>query len=123
MAAVSGRMAIAKAREYFDVVAARGRDLRLADATGTWQFDVDGLGSWSVKVDRGVFSVAQEPVEQPTVRVELSEPELIRLALGEEHENLFTALLRGAVRWQGDFRFAQKMQAILPMPDEWRAGS
>jgi hypothetical protein len=113
-------MTIATAREFFGTLASRGHDPRLVDASGVWQFDVDGLGSWQLKVDHGAFAVDEEPRSEPTTRLQISESELVRLANGDGHENLHTALLRGAIRLGGDFRFAQKLWAIVPFPDDWR---
>ena len=42
----------------------------------------------------------------------------MRLARGDGHENIMTALLRGAVHeLHGDISFAQKVQALLPAHD------
>jgi hypothetical protein len=112
-------MELTKANQYFDVLAARGRDSRLAEAVGTVQFDVDGVGIWSVVVDHGTIKVKPGPIEEPTLRLQISEEEFVRLARADSKENLLTALLRGAVKAHGDLRFGQKMQAILPLPDEW----
>jgi hypothetical protein len=109
------------AREFFGTVASRGREPRLAEATGTWQFDVDGAGTWSVKVDHGALSVVEgRPPDAPTARLQLTEAELVRLANGDGHENALTGLLRGVVHVGGDLRFAQKLFSIMPVPDDWR---
>jgi hypothetical protein len=114
-------MPIATAREFFATLASRGHDPRLAATSGTWQFDLAGGGAWSVKVDHGAFSVAEglQP-GSTTARFKLSEKELIRLANGEGHENLLTALLRGVIHLDGEFRFAQKLWGLVPLPAEWR---
>jgi SCP-2 sterol transfer family len=115
------QMQIENANQFFGALAARGRDARLGDSTGTWQFDVDGIGTWTVKVDHGAFSVAQgQPPEPPTSLVQLSEAELVHLANGESHENPLTGLLRGAIHVGGDVPFAQRLMAILPLPDDWK---
>jgi hypothetical protein len=117
-------MHIATARDFFATLASRGHDPRLADASGSWQFDVEGIGSWLVRVDHGAFDVsegaARQP-ESPTVTLQMSESELVRLANGENHENMLTALLRGVVRFGGSLRFAQRLFAIVPLPEDWRA--
>lgn len=126
-------MAIDTARAFFETVAARGRDERLKDAVGAWEFDIEGAGSWTIAVDHGVLRVSggkptaqsqPSPKEaQPNVRLHLSEAELLRLAHAEGHENLLTALLRGALDFEGELAFGQKLQAILPLPEDWRTGS
>jgi hypothetical protein len=114
-------MQIDNASQFFGALASRGREPRLDDATGTWQFDVDGVGTWTVKVDRGALTVVNgQPTETPTAHLELSEAELVRLANGESHENPLTALLRGVIHVGGAIPFAQRLFAILPMPDDWK---
>jgi SCP-2 sterol transfer family len=114
-------MHVDNASQFFGALAARGREPRLADSTGTWQFDVDGVGTWTVKVDRGALTVVNgEPSESPTAHLELSEAELVRLANGDAHENPLTGLLRGVIRVDGEIPFAQRLFAILPMPEDWK---
>jgi hypothetical protein len=116
-------MHIGTARDFFGTLASRGHDPRLVDVSGVWQFDVDGAGTWQLKVDHGAFTVEEGTRGTPTSGVRISEPELVKLANGEGHENLQTALLRGVIRVNGDFRFAQKLWAIVPVPEEWRTAS
>jgi hypothetical protein len=116
-----GAMHVDNANQFFGVLAARGREPRLGNTTGTWQFDVDSVGTWTVKVDRGALSVASgQPAEKPNARLELTEAELVHLANGEGHENPLTGLLRGTIRVGGDVPFAQRLFSILPMPDDWK---
>jgi hypothetical protein len=114
-------MHVDNANQFFGAVASRGREPRLGNSTGTWQFDVDGVGTWTVKVDNGSLSVAAgQPPEPPTAQVALTEAELVRLANGENHENPLTGLLRGELRVGGDIPFAQRLFSILPLPDDWK---
>jgi len=114
-------MQIENANQFFGALAARGREPRLGSATGTWEFDVDGVGTWTVKADQGTLSVANgQPPESPTARVHMSEAELVRLAAGDDHENPLTGLLRGAIQVDGDLAFAQRLLAFLPLPSDWK---
>ncbi|HZU85734.1 MAG TPA: SCP2 sterol-binding domain-containing protein [Polyangiaceae bacterium] len=111
-------MQISSAREYFEAVTSRPHP-ELSDASGTWEFDVEGAGSWWLMVDGGKMRVSDRPPPEPAkTRVRLTEAELLRLARGEGHENLLTALLRGALRVEGDLRFGQKLESLLPLPEE-----
>jgi hypothetical protein len=115
-------MHIENANQFFEALAARGREPRLGNATGTWEFDVDGAGTWTIKADEGTLSVTRgRPAENPTARLELSEAELVRLAGGESHENPLTGLLRGAVHVTGDLAFAQRLLSFMPLPADWKA--
>lgn len=116
-------MPIDSARAFFEAVAARGHEPRLTDAVGTWEFDVDGAGTWTVTVDHGALAVASAAGAKPTTTLRLDEVELLRLVSGDGHENLFMAMIRGAVGIEGQLAFAARLQAILPIPEEWRTGT
>jgi hypothetical protein len=112
---------IDSARKFFEALAARGREPRLGDARGTWEFDVQGVGTWTVSADQGALRVREGPEGsgKPTTRLHLREDELLRVARGDGHENLFTAVLRGALSLEGELAFAQRLQTILPIPEDW----
>jgi len=112
-------MTIDSPRDYFETIAARGSEPTLRNEVGTWQIDVDGAGTWSIHVDHGSLQVKNGPEPMSTARVRISSSELVRLARGDQHENLLTALLRGAIaEVHGDLVFAQKLRAIMPLPAE-----
>lgn len=110
-------MQIDSPRAYFRAVAARAADPWLGNAVGCWELDVDGAGSWTIHVDHGTLRVVEGPDSAPTARIRVDEREFLRLARGEDHENLVTALLRGEIlAYEGDLTFAQKLATILPLP-------
>jgi hypothetical protein len=112
-------MTIDSPGDYFEMIAARGSEPTLQNEVGTWQIDVDGVGTWSIHVDHGLLRVKNGPEPTSTARVRIGPSELVRLARGDQHENLLTALLRGAIREvDGDLMFAQKLQSIMPLPEE-----
>lgn len=123
-------MPIESARSFFEALAGRGQEPRLANVAGTWELDVEGAGTWTVDVDHGALRVTEgKPPSSAgaggrrAARIRLGEGELLRLVRGDGHENLFTALVRGALVIEGELAFAQTMQAILPVPEEWSTGS
>ena len=121
-------MPVGNARTCFEALARRGHEPSLADAVGTWEFAIEGVGTWTVAVDHGALSVTDDTrtrtadgARAPTTRLRLREDELVRLARGDRHENLFTGVIRGAIVVEGEVAFAQRLQTILPLPDEQRA--
>jgi hypothetical protein len=111
-------MQIDSPRAYFEAIAARKAEPRLHNAVGSWEIDIDGAGSWTIHVDHGALRVTEGFDPAPTVRARFDQAEFMRLARGDDHENLVTAMLRGEVLgYRGDIAFAQKLQAILPLPD------
>ena len=121
-------MSLDSARAFFEALAARRHDPRLADAVGTWEFNIEGGGTWTVGVDHGVLSVtggAPSPpadgATEPKTRLRMREAELLRLVRGDGHENLFMGVIRGAITVEGELAFAQRLQVILPWTDEGSA--
>jgi hypothetical protein len=121
-------MPVGNARAFFEALATRAHEPRLVDAVGAWEFNVEDVGTWTVAVDHGALSVtagapppALEGTGEPKTRLRLREDELLRLVRGDEHENLFTGVVRGAIVIEGELAFAQRLQAVLPLPDEWSA--
>lgn len=95
------------------------------DAVGTWQFEIEGVGTWTVAVDHGALTVTDvsssrpaEGVRESNTRLRLREDELLRLVRGDRHENLFMGVIRGAIVVEGELAFAQRLQTLLPLPDE-----
>ncbi len=115
-------------RKVFATLVNYRADPQLGNASGTWEFDIEGAGVWTVTVDRGVLRVEEgqqplpgEAATQHKARLRMREDEFLRLARGDGHENLFMGLLRGAIVIEGDLAFAQRLQAIFPVPEEWGA--
>jgi SCP-2 sterol transfer family len=116
------------ARAFFEALTARNHEPRLADAVGTWEFNIDGSGTWTVGVDHGALSVIDgvpsQPAEgttEPKTRLRMREDELLRLVRGDGHENLFLGVIRGAIMVEGELAFAQRLQVLLPWTDEGSA--
>jgi hypothetical protein len=119
-------MPIGNARAFFETLAARAHEPRLANTVGAWEFDIEGSGTWTVGVDHGALSVTtgvRSPADggEAKTRLRMREDELLRLARGDGHENLFMGVIRGAIVVEGELAFAQRLQAILPLVDEWSA--
>lgn len=118
----------ANARALFNALARRAHEPQLSDAAGTWEFDIEHVGTWTVAVDHGALRVtdgaAPRPPDDnsaPITRLRMREDELVRLAHGDRHENLFTGVVRGAIVIDGDVAFAQRLQTLLPLRDEQTA--
>jgi hypothetical protein len=110
---------IDSARAYFEALIALGPEPRLHDATGTVEFDVEGEGRWLVSVDHGELAVAEgaSPSSPVTAAIHCPRGEFLRMVRGEDHENLVTATLRGALQFEGDLGFLQQFQAVIPLPE------
>jgi hypothetical protein len=84
-------------------------------------FDLEGAGTWYVTVDDGRLAVNEGTKVgegQADACIYCTEREFVRVASGADHENLVTALVRGALSVAGDLRFAQRLQLLLPITDD-----
>jgi hypothetical protein len=107
-------MQIDRAADYFQTIAGRN-DPQLAQVVGSWQIEIDGAGTWVIHVDHGALEVTTGPDARRTVRMRMPEDEFLALVRGDRHENLMTALLRGAIReLTGNLAFANQLHAIMP---------
>lgn len=91
----------------------RDFDPGLARITGTYRFDIQGVGVWRVRVDRGRV-VVHEGTGDADCIVRCSPDDFVRLARGEQ--NLVTAFMQGRVEIEGDLALAQALHGILPSP-------
>jgi hypothetical protein len=120
-------MQIDTPRQFFDQLAKQGRSAQLVNCAGSWEFVIEGAGSWRVEFDHGTVRVLEERAGdrplQAGARVRMKSADFVRLARGDGHENVITSLLRGAVQVEGDIRVAQYIQNVLPVPTDWENAS
>lgn len=104
----------AKVRALFEKRKREPFDSRLAGVTGSYRFDVDGVGSFFVAVDDGRLAVAElERAADCTIRC--APQTFLRIADGSQ--NLLTAAMQGLVEISGDLALAQKLGGLLPGPE------
>jgi putative sterol carrier protein len=98
------------ARDVLQLLARRGHDPRLEDFSGTYRFDVEGVGTWRVAVDHGVMTVTEgEGAADCTIRCD--EDDFVRIASGRQ--NLVTAFMQGRVQVEGSMVLAQKLAGVV----------
>ena len=102
---------IDSARAFFEALIAHGPEPHMHEAVGSCEFDVEGEGRWLVNVDHGNFALAEASsktkakAKAPTATVHVPRQAFLRMVRGEDHENLVTAAMRGALRFEGDIAF------------------
>lgn len=84
----------------------------LADVSALCQFDVDGVGSWWVEIERGDIRPHRGPAPRPPdLRVRGGKPIMDRLADGVA--SVVTAFIRGDVSIDGDRVLLNRLHGAL----------
>ncbi|MEZ0228129.1 MAG: SCP2 sterol-binding domain-containing protein [Planctomycetota bacterium] len=101
------------ARDIFDRLRAHPHAPLLRGVSGTYRFDVEGVGSWRVTVDDGALWI-REGTGEADCSIGCPEHDFVRLMHGET--NLVTALMRGELRVEGDRKLVKAFHGMLPAP-------
>jgi putative sterol carrier protein len=106
---------------FFDALAERGHEVLLENATGTVRFDLyDGKKTdrWLVAVDKGDLAVSRQNLRADCV-VAADKSLFDGIASGKT--NALAALLRGAIRVEGDPQMLVLVQRLFPGPSRSRS--
>jgi SCP-2 sterol transfer family len=106
--------------EFFDELGRRGHDPLLENATGTLRFDVaDGkrIARWFVTIRKGDVTVSRENRAADSV-VRVDRALFDRAVKGKA--NAMAALLRGAIRIEGEPELLVLFQRLFPGPPRSR---
>jgi putative sterol carrier protein len=101
----------ANARQFFESLESRAADSsKAAGLNATYLFDVDGAGTWTVRVDNGQVHV-QEGGEEADTTIEASEDTFMRIVRGEQ--NPTSAFMTGKLKVRGDMGKAMQLQKLF----------
>lgn len=106
--------------DFFDGLAERGHEPLLEKATGTVRFDLEEgkkTGRWLIAVDKGDLAVSRQNLRADCV-VSADKALFDEIASGET--NVMAALLRGALRVEGDIQLLALFQRLFPGPSRSR---
>ncbi len=107
-------------QEFFQEIAARGSDPALRDITGTCRFDVVGVGTWYLAINKGALTVTQQDAGADLV-ITCDAQDFDRIVRGEEHP--VVAGLRGRLTLAGKLAFFPLVQRFFPTPVNKQASS
>ena len=88
----------------------RRPDPRVQGFSGSYRFDVEGVGSWRVEVHDEIATVTESTAPADCV-FRCNEADFVRIARGEQ--NLVTAVLQGRVQAEGDYALAQRWHSLI----------
>jgi putative sterol carrier protein len=97
-------------REFFEGLPGRVDESKTAGMSNSYVFDVEGAGTWTVKVDNGAVSVS-EGAEDGDCTISASEETFMKMVRGEQ--NPTTAYMTGKLKIKGDMGAAMKLQKLF----------
>ena len=98
------------ARELFETLESRVDPAKTAGLDAAYRFDIDGAGSWTVRVASGLVHV-EEGGAGADATISTSEQDFLRLVRREQ--NPMTAFMTGKLRISGDMQAAMKLQKLF----------
>jgi putative sterol carrier protein len=81
--------------------------------TADFQFELEGQngGIWVARINDGICSVAQGPVEKPNVTIKMTDKDFVALASGQLQA--VSAFISGKIKVYGDYALAAKLQVLF----------
>ena len=97
-------------KEFFEGLEGRIDPSKTAGMTNSYVFDIEGAGSWTVKVADGQVTV-NEGTEDADCTISTSEENFMKIVRGEQ--NPTTAYMSGKLKIKGDMGAAMKLQKLF----------
>lgn len=97
-------------QEFFGSLAERIDPVKTAGMSGTYAFDVEGVGQWTVAIDDGALTVS-DGLGDADCTIRASEKTLTKIVNGEG--NPTTAFMMGKLKIDGDMGAAMKLQKLF----------
>lgn len=101
---------MASVREFFGGLESRVDESKTAGMNNSYVFDVEGAGTWTVRVEDGSVTVA-EGAQEADCTISASEETFQKIVDGEQ--NPTTAYMTGKLKVQGDMGAALKLQKLF----------
>ena len=99
------------AREFFETLEARAADsTKAAGLNATYLFNIDGAGTWLVRVENGKVSVHEGTGEADTT-ISASADTFMKIVNGQQ--NATSAFMMGKLKVTGDLSNAMKLQKLF----------
>jgi putative sterol carrier protein len=98
------------AREFFESLPSRANGAETAGMTASYVFEIEGGGTWTVKVDDGKVAVSEGDTGADCT-ISTSEDTFERIVDGTQ--NPLTAYMTGKLKVSGDVSAALKLKTLL----------
>ena len=97
-------------REFFEGLPGRVDATKTAGMNNSYVFDIEGAGTWTVKVADGAVDVS-EGAGDGDCTISTSEENFMKIVRGEQ--NPTTAYMSGKLKLKGDMGAAMKLQKLF----------
>ena len=97
-------------RDFFDSLPSRVDETKAAGLTAAYVFEVDGAGTWTVRVDDGKVDVEEGDTDGDCT-ISTSADTFMQIVRGER--NPTSAYMQGKLRVRGDLGSAMKLQRLF----------
>mgnify|MGYP001770959633 CR=1 FL=1 len=97
-------------REFFASLPSKVDPARTAGMNNAYVFEIEGAGTWTVRVENGVVSVS-EGASEADCTIQSSADTFARIVSGEQ--NPTTAYMTGKLKVKGDMGAAMKLQKLF----------
>jgi putative sterol carrier protein len=101
---------VASTREFFEGLESRVDPSRTEGMNNSYVFDIDGAGTWTVRVADGAVKVS-EGAEEADATITTSEETFEKIAAGDL--NPTTAYMTGKLKLKGNMGAAMKLQKLF----------
>ena len=101
---------MASVKEFFDGLESQVDESKTAGMNNSYVFDIEGAGTWTVRVEDGNVSVA-EGEQEADCTITASEETFEKIVAGET--NPTTAYMTGKLKIKGDMGAALKLQKLF----------
>ena len=98
------------AQEFFTALPGKVDPAKTEGMSGSYAFDIEGAGQWTVVVDDGSVTVT-DGLATADCTIRASEETLVKIASGEA--NPTTAYMMGKLKIDGDMGAALKLQKLF----------
>jgi putative sterol carrier protein len=99
------------AKDFFDNLASRADESKLAGMANSYLFDIEGEGQWHVAVADGKIAVTEGAGGDADATITTSGETFEKIVAGEQ--NPTTAYMTGKLKIKGDMGAAMKLQKIF----------
>lgn len=103
---------VASVQEFFETIQERFKPDQANGVDATFVYELDGAGTWTIRVKDAKLTVEPGAIEKPTVTFKITASDYVNLVNGDL--NGAKAFLTRKLQVSGSIPMAQKMNKFLP---------